>query len=86
MSFKRLNSNSKIIVGILVILAIVYIIYNMPAVIKMRLSNGNPTFQQFTAYSKANLAPVPQNLPTNKNTALNSLTSLFENYKLLDIL
>jgi hypothetical protein len=44
----------------------------MPAVIKMRLSNGNPTFQQFTAYSKANLAPVPQNLPTNKNTALNN--------------
>ena len=44
----------------------------MPAVIKMRLSNGNPTFQQIAAYSKANLAPVPQNLPTNKNTALNS--------------
>jgi hypothetical protein len=44
----------------------------MPAVIKMRLSNGNPTFQQIAANSKAHLAPVPTSLPTNKNTALNS--------------
>ena len=41
----------------------------MPAVIKMRLSNGNPTFQQLTSNSKANLAPVPKN-STNATASL----------------
>jgi hypothetical protein len=44
----------------------------MPAVIKMRLSNGNPTFQQIAAISKSNMVPVPKNLPTNTNTSLNN--------------
>lgn len=45
----------------------------MPAVIKMRLLNGNPTAQQLAAFSKSNMSPVPQNLPTKSNTSsLNS--------------
>lgn len=42
----------------------------MPAVIKMRLSNGNPTPQQFAAFSNSNMSAVPKNLPTQVNTSL----------------
>ena len=44
----------------------------MPAIIKMRLSNGNPTPQQLAAFSKANMASVPKNVPTNVNTSLSN--------------
>jgi hypothetical protein len=45
----------------------------MPAVIEMRLSNGNNTVKQIRDFSKAiNLAPVPKTLPTNGITSLKS--------------
>ena len=45
----------------------------MPAVIKMRLSNGNNTIKQMRDVSKAiNLSPVPKMVPTNGVTSLKS--------------
>jgi len=41
----------------------------MPAIIKMRLLNGNPMPQQLAAFSKSNMSPVPQNLPAKSNTS-----------------
>jgi len=44
----------------------------MPAVIKMRLSNENTMPQQFASFSKANMAPLPKNVPTIINTSLSN--------------
>lgn len=42
----------------------------MPAVIKMRLSNGNNTIKQLSQVARASLSPVPKTLPTNGITSL----------------